>query len=131
VGRHETATTSDPALAAAAYDLLSMFPVLCGIPLSLLSLVTGVVLGATSEWGILRYAWVTAKLRRDPVRDRRRRARDRPHTEQMPGSGSESLLIAASVYDVAALLLATGLSVFKPGRARDRGRIPAQAAVSR
>src|SRR4051794_18988691 len=56
------ATTSDPALAAAAYDLLSMFPVLFGIPLSLLSLVTGVALGATSKWGILRYAWVTAKL---------------------------------------------------------------------
>jgi len=125
------ATTSDPALAATAYDLLSMFPVLFGIPLSLLSLMTGVALGATSKWGILRYAWVTAKLVVILSVIAAGALVIGPQTEQMPGGGSEFLLIAASAYDVAALLLATGLSVFKPGRARDRRRIPAQAAVSR
>ena len=35
------ATTSDAQLAASAYELLTMFPVLFGIPLSLLSLATG------------------------------------------------------------------------------------------
>ena len=56
------ATTSDPQLAASAYELLSMFPVLFGIPLSMTSLVTGLVLGLGSKWGVLRYRWVTAKL---------------------------------------------------------------------
>ena len=32
--------------------------------------------------------------------------------------GSRGVLIVASAYDVVALLLATGLSVFKPGRRR-------------
>ena len=39
-----------------------MFPVLFGIPLSLTSLATGLVLGLGSKWGVFRYRWVTAKL---------------------------------------------------------------------
>ena len=46
------ATTGDPALAAAAYELLGMFSLLFGIPLSLLSLGTGVLLGLSSKWGV-------------------------------------------------------------------------------
>ena len=56
------AATDEPQLAAAAYELLTMFPVLFGIPLSLTSLATGIMLGLSSKWGVLRYRWVTAKL---------------------------------------------------------------------
>jgi hypothetical protein len=56
------ATSTDPALAAASYELLAMFTVLFGIPLSFVALVTGILLGLGSAWGVLRYAWVTTKL---------------------------------------------------------------------
>ena len=56
------ATTSDPALQSACYELLTMFGFVFGIPLSLASLATGVTLGLGSKWGVLRYPWVTTKL---------------------------------------------------------------------
>jgi hypothetical protein len=54
------ATTSDPQLAASAYELLTMFASVFGIPLSLTSLATGLLLGLSSKWGVLRYAWPPA-----------------------------------------------------------------------
>ena len=56
------ATTGDAALAAASYDLLAMFTVLFGIPLSFIALGTGILLGLASPWGVVRHAWVAAKL---------------------------------------------------------------------
>ena len=56
------ATTDDPALAAASYELLEMFSVVFGIPLSMITLATGLALGFGTKWGVLRYAWVTTKL---------------------------------------------------------------------
>lgn len=58
----KAATTGDPGLAAASYELLALLTVLFGIPLSLLSLASGVVLVLGSKWGVLRYAWATTKL---------------------------------------------------------------------
>jgi hypothetical protein len=116
------ATTSDPALQSACYELLTMFGFVFGIPLSLASLATGVTLGLGSKWGVLRYPWVTTKLALNvsvilvgalvlgPTADAMR-------TGDADAGG---LLIAGAAYDVAALTLATTLSVFKPGRARAR-----------
>ena len=56
------AATADPAFATAAYDLLGMFSLVFGIPLSLVSLATGVILGLGTKWGVLRHVWVAAKL---------------------------------------------------------------------
>jgi hypothetical protein len=116
------ATTGDPGLAAASYELLDMFSFVFGIPLSMATLGTGLVLGLGTKWGVLRHRWVTAKLllilsvilvgalilgsQTAAMLDGR--------------DGSETVLILASAYDVLALSLATGLSVFKPGRRRDR-----------
>lgn len=116
------ATTDDAALAASSYELLAMFTLLFGIPLSFVSLITGVQLGRSSHWGIVRHAWVMAKLAlligvilvgtlvlgpgTDAMRDGE--------------GGAEPRLIAGSVYDVLALATATGLSVFKPRRRRAR-----------
>jgi phosphate/sulfate permease len=114
------ATTPDPQLAASAYELLTMFPVLFGIPLSMTSLVTGLVLGLGSKWGVVRYRWVTVKLLLNVSVILVGALLIGPATEAMVAGrdGSEAVLIGASVYDVVALLLATGLSVFKPGRRR-------------
>jgi hypothetical protein len=116
------ATTSDPGLAASAYELLGMFPTLFGIPLSLISLASGVTLGLGSKWGVLRYRWVTAKLVLLLSVILVGALVLGPQTAAMAGdgSGSQTALIAASAWDVVALTLATCLSVHKPGRARDR-----------
>ena len=118
------AATDDPALAASSYELLQMFSVVFGIPLSMLSLATGLALGFGTKWGVLRHRWVTAKLlvilsvilvgalvigpslvlMRDGT------------------GGRATVLVIASGYQVLALVLATGLSVFKPGVRRGRAR---------
>jgi hypothetical protein len=118
------ATTADPELAAASYELLTMFTLLFGIPLSLLALGSGVLLGLASPWGVLRYGWVIAKLALllgviavgafvlGPGTDAMRTGQ----------GGAEARLIAGSAYDILALATATGLSVFKPRRRGTRRR---------
>jgi hypothetical protein len=116
------ASTADPGLESASYELLAMFGKVFGIPLSLASLATGVTLGLGTKWGVLRYPWVTTKLILNvsvivvgalllgPAID-----------EMRSGDGDAGgLLIAGAAYDVLALTAATSLSVFKPGRARVR-----------
>jgi hypothetical protein len=114
------AGAEDRAFAAAAYDLLAMFQLLFGIPLSFGALATGVALGLTSKWGVLRYPWVMIKLGLivsiilmgalvlgpavDAIRDGHR--------------GVETRIVAGAAWDVAALVVATGLSVYRPGRRR-------------
>jgi hypothetical protein len=117
------ATTGDPALAASSYDLLAMFSVVFGIPLSFTALGTGLVLGLGTKWGVLRHRWVTAKLVLLVTVILAGALVLGPATAAMrdgAGSGNQTLLILASAYDVLVLALATGLSVFKPGRRRDR-----------
>jgi hypothetical protein len=114
------AATDDPAFAAASYELLAMFTVLFGIPLSLISLATGILLGLATPWGVFRYAWVTAKLALLVGVILVGSFVLGPGTDAMRSGdgGAEARLIAGSAYDVAALTLATGLSVFKPRRRR-------------
>jgi hypothetical protein len=116
------AATSDPAFAATSYELLSMFSLVFGIPLSFVALISGTVLGLGSKWGVLRYPWVTAKLVLILTVILVGSFVIGPTTEAMidDRSGSETVLILASAYDVLALTLATGLAVFKPGRPRNR-----------
>jgi hypothetical protein len=116
------AATSDPQLAAASYDLLAMFTVLFGIPLSMAALASGVLLGLASKWGAVRHAWVAAKLVLLLGVILVGALVLGPGTEAMRAGdgGAEARLIAGSAYDVIALLAATGLSVFKPRRRRSR-----------
>jgi hypothetical protein len=126
------AATTDAALAASSYELLAMLTLAFGIPLSFTSLISGVLLGLATPWGVLRYAWVIAKLGLvigvilvgalvlGPGTDAMRHG----------NGGAEARLIAGAAYDVAALTLATGLSVFKPRRrrrARGSGRTDASS----
>ena len=114
------ATASDPRLAASTYELLGMFPSLFGIPLSLASLVSGLALGLGSKWGVLRYPWVTAKLGLILSVIVAGAAVLGPQTSALAdgAGGSRAAVILAGAYDVVALCLAAGLSVYKPGRAR-------------
>ena len=56
------ATRDDVAEAHAIYGLMAVLPFALGIPLSFLALGSGIVLGLTTRWGLLRHWWVTTKL---------------------------------------------------------------------
>ena len=115
------AVSDDPAMKESAHELLGMFALLFGIPLSFLSLLTGIALGIGTRWGVLRYPWVITKLALivtvivvgatvlRPVLD----------DDSAPNNAA---LITGAAYDVAALTVATGLGVFKPGRTLHRDR---------
>jgi hypothetical protein len=119
------AVTGDQELANASYELLAMFSVVFGIPLSVITLLTGVLLGISSKWGVLKHGWVAAKLALVVSVMAVGALVIGPALETMRhgGGGRENVLILAAAYDVLALSLATGLSVYKPGgRQGSRGR---------
>ena len=120
--------TADPVARMELLRTLNMFSLVFGIPLSIGTIVSGIALGVGTKWGVFRYPWVVAKLLLivsvmlvggfviGP-------------TEQMmlQGGGDASVrLIAAGVYDVLALAVATGLAVFKPGRPWRPARVAAR-----
>ena len=113
------AVSDDPAFVDASHDLLGTFALLFGIPLSFLTLLTGVALGLGTSWGVLRYPWVIAKLVLIVTVILVGATILRPVLADS-GNPSSTPLVAGAAYDVAALTIATTLAVFKPGRARRR-----------
>jgi hypothetical protein len=111
----QAATTTDPAVAEGSRQTLEMFSVVLGIPLSVLTVVTGIALGLGTKWGVLRSPWVTAKLALIVSVMLVGALVIGPNSAR---ADREAMLVAAGAYDVVALLLATGLSVFKPGGRR-------------
>jgi hypothetical protein len=110
------ATTTDPGFASASYELLEMFSLVFGIPLSFAALISGLILGLGSKWGVLRHAWVTAKLGLLLSVILIGAVVIGPATSEMQTGtvDAETRLIAAAAWDVLALALATTLSVYKP-----------------
>jgi hypothetical protein len=122
--------TTDPASALELVHVLNMFALVFGIPLSVGAILSGITLGLGTRWGVFRYPWVVAKLLLivsvmvvggvviGPAID-----------AMLQGRGDTTArLIAAAAYDVLALVLATVLGVFKPGRpfrARHAGNVSA------
>lgn len=112
-------TSSDPGFTDASWQMLEMFAFTFGIPLSVAALLSGILLGVGSKWGVLRYPWVITKLALIL-------SVMLVGTFVLPGLGAlrqggpwlETRLIAGTAWDVAALTVATGLAVFKPGRIR-------------
>lgn len=51
-----------PGSARAAYSFMQALVYASAAPLSVLALVSGVVLGLGTKWGVLRFRWVAAKL---------------------------------------------------------------------
>jgi hypothetical protein len=109
------ATTDDHSLAAASYDLLAMFSAVFGIPLSFGALLTGLALTRVTKWGVRRHRWVTVKLGliASVILVGSFVLGPSVAAAQETGSGSVAILLG-SAYDVVALTLATGLSVYKP-----------------
>lgn len=124
------ATTDDPAVAAALNEQLEIFGSVFGLPLSVAALVTGIALGMGTRWGVLRHPWVVIKLALIlSVMVAGGAITGPAATELVDGTGEPyPQLIAGGLWDVVALSTATGLSVFKPGRARRRARPTAPAA---
>jgi purine-cytosine permease-like protein len=114
------ASTDDPAL----YDVLEMFSLFFGIPLSFGALISGVALTRVTKWGVRKHRWVLAKLvvivsvilmGAFVLGPSTVAARDGDEAAQLA-------LLLGSGYDVLALSLATGLSVYKP-RLRSRRKV--------
>jgi hypothetical protein len=119
------ATIDDPALVHDTLKTLNMFSLVFGIPLSFGALLTGLALGLGTRWGVFRYPWVVAKLVLIVTVLLVGGLVIAPASSQMLDGDADTTarLIAAAGYDVAALTLATGLGVFKPGkRFRRTGR---------
>ncbi|GAA3677753.1 hypothetical protein GCM10023081_15020 [Arthrobacter ginkgonis] len=120
------ATSDNPAVVEASHELLGMFALFFGIPLSFLALITGAALSLGTRWGLFRYPWVIAKLALTVSVIVVGATVLRPVLvggAQVDGGA----LIAGAAYDVVALTVATALGVFKPGKKLRRHR-PATAA---
>lgn len=122
------AASADAAFRDAALQLLGMFALMFGIPLSFIALLTGVTLAALTRWSLFRYPWTITKLCLIVTVIAVGAFLLRPVLGgEIPGG--DGLLIAGSAWDVAALAVAVGLGVFKPGRAL--GARAGQAPLSR
>jgi hypothetical protein len=115
---------TNPAARLELVETLNMFSLTFGIPLSVGTVVSGIALGLGTKWGVFQYPWVVAKLLLivsvmlvgglviGPGLDMMRR-----------GGDASARLVAGASYDVLALAVATGLSVFKPGRSWRSARL--------
>jgi hypothetical protein len=109
--------SNDPAMIESSHELLGMFALFFGIPLSFLTLITGVALGMGTRFGVFRHGWVIAKLVLIVTVIIVGATVLRPVLSDDAGADSGSgMLIAGAAYDVVALTAATALAVFKPRR---------------
>ncbi|MGQ0777829.1 MAG: hypothetical protein ACT4NY_26040 [Pseudonocardiales bacterium] len=107
-----------PGSARAAYSFMQDFVFASAAPLSVLSLVSGVVLGLGTKWGVLRFRWVTAKLVLLVVTVLTGITIQGPLLEQLiaaPSPTTQAANLAATAMQFVLLSVATWLSVFKPG----------------
>jgi hypothetical protein len=51
------AISTDPLIARSACQILPMFAFVFGIPLSFAALLTGLLLGLGTKWGVFHYPW--------------------------------------------------------------------------
>ena len=122
------AVSDNRAMRDSTHELLGMFALLFGIPLSFLSLLTGIALGVGTRWGVLRYPWVITKLVLIVTVIIVGATVLRPVLDDGAAPNNAALIVGAA-YDVAALTVATGLGVFKPGRMRrQHGRLAVPGA---
>lgn len=117
---------TDPLVIKTHYEILQMLGFVFGVPLSFLALLSGLWLTYLTKWKLLRYPWVIVKflLIITVILVGAFILRDGMDTMLHGKGGAEGRLIYGAVYDVLALILATLLSVFKPGK---RGGIKAES----
>lgn len=115
-------TSSDPALSRAMFRAMDVAGLFVIVPASLASVVTGVLQGLWTPWGIVRHRWVLTKLvaslvatillllhQFTAVREAAARAE---HGIPVGQIGTQLVLDASAA--IAVLLFATILSIYKP-----------------
>ncbi len=111
------ANITDPLTARASYQVLEMLAFVFGIPLSFAALLTGLWLTFITKWKLFQYPWVTTKflLIISVILVGGLVLKSGMDAMLNGTGGAEGRLIAGATYDVIALIIATTLSVFKPG----------------
>jgi len=122
--------TADPQTAAFCYQALELLAIWPMATAALLSLVTGVLLGLGSKYGLVRYWWVAVKLGMNVILSILVIFSLRPGLHEVGGYGRRLAADVPATYDsttlmmppivsTGALLFAFVLSVYKPwGRTR-------------
>jgi hypothetical protein len=115
----QAAATGDAAFADSIYRLMSVNSAVFGIPLSFLSLFSGILLGLGTGWGVLRHWWTTLKLILILGVILNGSLLIGPTVDDLRGdpmvAGTQTRAVFAAALSAAMLLTATALSVFKPG----------------
>jgi hypothetical protein len=87
-----------------------------GIPLSFVSLLSGIALGLGTRWGVLRHRWTAGKLGLQLAIIACGGLVIRPAMESLiDGGGAQWTMAAGAAFNTACAMLAVGLAVFKPG----------------
>jgi hypothetical protein len=88
-----------------------------GIPLSFVSLLSGIALGLGTRWGVLVHRWTTAKLGLQLAIIVCGGLVIRPAMDSLidGGDAAEWTMVAGAAFNTACAMLAVGLAVFKPG----------------
>ena len=118
-------TGDDRGTRALAYQALAEFVVAPMLLAALICLVTGVLLGVATKWGLVRYWWVLVKLVMNIVLCalillvlRPGMGEVRAHGEALatglPAAGDVSSLVYPPTVSLTALTIAVLLSVYKP-----------------
>jgi hypothetical protein len=127
--------SDDPTTLATCYRAIDMFAVVLLLPLGLLSLATGLLLGSGSKYGIFRYHWVLWKLILNTVLTTLVLVLLRPGVAEAADAvdgptatlsdrlaQSQSNLIFPPTVSITALTFATVLAVYKPWGRTKYGR---------
>jgi hypothetical protein len=118
------ATRDDPREAHAIYSLLRLLTFSLDVPLAFIALAGGALLALTSKWGIFRHWWVTTKLAillttivlgATLIGPSISTMLDVTETSNPSASSVRWRLVAVASLQVALLLGAAPLGVFKPG----------------
>ncbi|MYV99201.1 DUF2269 family protein [Streptomyces sp. SID3343] len=129
-------STDDPTLRHSGYRLMQVFALGGGIPFSVLSLISGVLLCLYTPWGLWKHLWIKVKIVLllavivtgvGVVSQFVHRLM----SASAPGGDADALPalqtwhLAAVIFQILALIVATALSVFKPaGKGARRSRTP-------
>lgn len=114
-------TTGDPQVEGLAYQALGLFAVWPMLISGVVCLISGVVLGIGTKYGLVQYWWVAVKFVMNIVLCLAVWFALRPGVEAAAAHGGEmpSDMIFPPIVSTTALIIATVLSVFKPwGRVR-------------
>ena len=128
-------TSDDPDTIALSYRAIEMFAVVLLVPLGLVSLASGLLLGWGSKYGLLRYHWVLWKLilnvvlttlvvflLRPGVNEAADLVAETPTTISDELAQAQSNLIFPPTVSITVLTFATVLAVYKPWGRTGYGR---------